>query len=40
MLMFVGDLLLWEKRVYVCGVRKFKFVGGFTFNSGWFYVCG
>ncbi len=36
--MFVGDLLLWEKRVYVCGLRKFTFVGGFTLVGGFTFV--
>ncbi len=38
-LMFLGDLRLWEKRVYVCGLKKFHVCGRF-YVSGWFYVCG
>ncbi len=37
--MFVGDLRLWEKRVYVCGLKTFHVCGQFNV-SGWFYVCG
>ncbi len=46
----MGGLHLWEKRVYVCGLKQFvggvMFVGGFTFveKQGLFvvkfYVCG
>ena len=35
----MGGLRLFEKRVYVCGLKKF-YVCGRCYVCGWFYVSG